>query len=76
MNITIEYGINNSLTKSFPEGSTYGTIINDSAVKAVLGYGSNVQTIVDGVAQPLTHQAANGDVILVQVQANTKAVLG
>jgi len=73
VNATIEYGDNNSLTKSFPDGTTFAQVLADAAVKAVLGFGDNVEGVVDGVVQPGANRIDDGDVILVQVKANTKA---
>jgi hypothetical protein len=72
VNITIEYGDNNSLTKGFPEGTTFGQVLGDPAVKAVLGYGDNIEPVVDGVVQPIGNPVSEGDAVLVQVKANTK----
>ena len=74
MRVTIHYGSGNTLDKEFPEGTTFGQIKADAALRSVLGYGQNVELRVGNVAQPDHGQLAPGDQIQVYDKGCTKAV--
>lgn len=73
MTVTIRFGASNELSKAVPAGTTVGTILRDANVKAVLGFGDNVQAVVDGVVQRDTAPLDDGDVVTVETRANSKA---
>lgn len=73
MDITINYGISNSLRKDFPEGSNVGKVIRDPNVKAALGHGDNVVAKIDGVTVDDSRRLVDGDEIELEVRANSKA---
>ncbi len=52
MQITVNYGVANSLTRDMPEGATLRDILTNQNIMAALGASSeNVVTKIDGVAQ-------------------------
>lgn len=69
--ITIRYA-GNSLDKDFASTPTFGDIIRDTNLKAVLGFG-NVEAHVDGQVQPDHGYATDGDVVTLVNKANGKA---
>lgn len=73
MQITINFGIGNAVTKSYPTGTTVGTVLGDQNLKAVLGYGDNVTAVVDGVRQPATAELSEGDEIQIETAVGYKA---
>ena len=73
MTVTIRFGASNELSKSVPEGTTVGSILCDNNVKAVLGFGDNVQAVLDGVVQRDSAPLADGDILVIETRANSKA---
>lgn len=51
MQVTIQYGTGNEVTKDFA-GGTIDDALTDQATQALLGYGDNVEGHVGGVPQP------------------------
>ncbi len=70
--ITVKFG-SEVYTRSYPEGTTVGQVLNDVDLKAVTGWGDNVRGIVSGVEQPVNAIAPDGGTIKVETRANTKA---
>lgn len=73
ISVTISYGGDNRLTRSFPAGTTVGQVITDPSVKASLGFGDNAQAVIDGVRQDSATTLRNGDEIVVESRACQKA---
>lgn len=73
MQVTINFGVGNSITKSYPVGTTVSQVLGDSNLKAVLGYGENVTAVIDGVRQPGTAELSDGDAIQVETSVGCKA---
>lgn len=73
INITIRFGASNELNRGFSEGTTVGTILADRNLKAVLGFGDNVQAVIDGQVQPTSAPIGDGDVVTIETRANSKA---
>lgn len=71
--ITIRYGATTEIKRSFPEGTTVGTIINDRNLQAYVGFGSNVQGVVNGEVQDIHASLEDGDILVVETKANAKA---
>lgn len=71
--VTIRYGSGNTLTKDFPEGTSVGCVLTNTAVKAALGYGNNVQGNVSGVPVPDSNTIYSGMTISVTDKACNKA---
>ena len=61
--ITVKYGTNNSLTRSFTTPITIGVILGDAAIQAALGFGSNVEGYLLGVPQPNSITLRDGDML-------------
>lgn len=70
--VTIKYGLQ-QVTRSVPEGTTFRQVMQDSTVRAVLGYGDNVRCLIDGDEQPEDGEVSDGDVINIETRANKKA---
>jgi len=71
LSVTVKYGLESSITVSVSEGTTIKEVLD--RVRDALRFGSNVKALVDGAAQPLENNVANGDVIQVETAANSKA---
>jgi hypothetical protein len=69
--VNVRFG--ETISKSFPEGTTIGAVLSDRELKAVLGWGDNVRALVHGVEQPVTALAPDGATIVVETRANSKA---
>lgn len=53
---------------------TVGTVLGNSTVRAVLGFGDNVKGLVGGVEQTTDTPLPDGAVLRVETKANQKAV--
>lgn len=71
--VTLNFGLSNSVTRSFPAGTTLGQVLSNSSLQAVLGFGGNVVGKIDGVIQDPGHRLVDGDEIDIETKANTKA---
>jgi molybdopterin converting factor small subunit len=71
LSVTVKYGLESSITVSVSEGTTIKEVLD--RVRDALRFGSNVKALVDGAAQPLENNVADGDVIQVETAANSKA---
>ena len=73
MQITVNYGVANSLTRDMPEGATLRDILTSQNIMAALGASSeNVVTKIDGVAQDAGQRLVHGDVVDLETRANSK----
>jgi hypothetical protein len=70
--IKVNYGIDNHAV-TVVEGSTFGRVIADPGLKAVLGYGDNVKVLVHGVEVSLDTRASGVSEITLETKANSKA---
>lgn len=73
LSVTIQYGTGNSITKSFPAGTTVEQVLTSPAVRGGLGYGANVEGHLDGIPMPGTASLRSGDVLSVHDKACNKA---
>lgn len=71
--IEVNFGLNNTMSKSFPEGTTVADLLSNTSLKAGLGFGDNVVAKVGGVTQSNGYELQHGDVVDLEVRANTKA---
>lgn len=71
--ITIRYGLTKSLTIEVAEGTTIGQIKSNHNYRAVLGLPENCTATVDGAALADHATVDDGDVILFEKQAASKA---
>lgn len=72
MQVTIKYGVE-SLTKTYPSTPTIGQITSDPSIRAALGFGDNVNALINGVAQPSTVGVPENSVVVIETAANRKA---
>lgn len=70
--VTVRYGLN-TLDKTFTIPVTIRQLRNDQSIRAVLGYGDNVNLLINGIAMPDDAIVANGAIVTVETAANTKA---
>ncbi len=70
INVQIRFG--ETISKSYPEGTTIGGILGDRELKAVLGWGDNVRALIQGAEQPVTAIVPDGVTIVVETRANSK----
>lgn len=73
MKATIKFASNELSRDNFPEGTTIGDILRDPNLRAVLGFGDNVEARIDGVTQDLSAPVRDGDVIFLATKAASKA---
>ena len=71
MRITISYS-GNTLTKEVPAGTTVSGLVNDTNLKAVLGFGS-VDAIAGGQTLSPDAELRDGDEITLTTKASQKA---
>jgi hypothetical protein len=70
--VTVRFGTD-SASRSFSDGITVGQVVNDPGIRAELGYGDSLRSLVNGVEQPNNAPAPNGGMIVVETRANSKA---
>ena len=70
--ITVKYGVD-SITKQVEDGFTFGDLKESDPIKAALGYGDNVKTLVDGIEQDADTVIPAGASVRLETAANTKA---
>lgn len=71
--VTVSFGLDNSVTTSrYPEGSTVGTLVRDSWTKQALGFGDNVEAVINGVAMPECTPLAAGMIVTLRTKAGSK----
>lgn len=73
LSITIRYGATNELSKSVRPGTTVQNILSDTTIQGALGFGSNVQALSDGQVLSSTATLSDGDVLVIETKANSKA---
>lgn len=70
--VSISYGPANTITKSFPRGTTVGNIRNDANLRATLGFGANSKVLINRYEQPDNAPVQHGDTLMIETVANTK----
>lgn len=70
--VTVKYGVE-SFTKNYESTPTFGQLASDASLKAVLGFGDNVRTLLDGVEQPANNLVPQGAIVRIETRANSKA---
>lgn len=71
--VTIRFGGGNVLTRSYPVGTRVSQIIGDPTVKAALGYGENVNVLIDRRHVDMNYPVGNSVELVVETRANSKA---
>ena len=73
MKYTVKYGID-EVTKNPTEGNpTIGQIRQDENLQAALGFGDNINLLINGVAQNDGVSVPDGAVVTIETAANQKA---
>lgn len=75
ISVTLKFGLTKQVTREVPEGTTLRTILADATNKAVLGYPENVSGVVDGVTMSLDDAPSDGDTVVLEKQAASKAAV-
>lgn len=70
INVNVRFG--ETIARTYPEGTTIGTVLQDRELKTVMGWGDNVKALVQGVEQPVTALAPDGATIVIETRANQK----
>lgn len=70
--VTVRFG-NDTATRSFSDGITIGQVVNDPGIRAELGYGDSIRSLVNGVEQSNNSPAPNGGTVVLETRANSKA---
>lgn len=70
--ITVKYGVD-QFTSEVDAGYTVGQLKEDDKFQTALGYGDNVNVLIEGVAQGGCVNIPNGAVVKIETAANTKA---
>jgi hypothetical protein len=73
VNVAINFGLSNSLSRTFPTGKSLGQVLGDPNIQAALGFGKNVVGKVDGVTQSASYILTDGDEVDIEIKANQKA---
>lgn len=71
--VTIKFGLTRQITVDVPEGTTIRELTANPNNKAVLGYPENVSAVVDGVTVSADDEVSDGDTIVLEKQAASKA---
>lgn len=72
-NVTINFGAA-SVTRQFSDGATVGDVVGNSAVRAALGYGDRIVTVIGGITVSNGNPVENNSTIVVRNAANEKAL--
>lgn len=71
--VTIKYGLTRQFTTEVDEGTTIRQIVQNPNIRAVLRYPENVSAVIDGQTVGLDEQVSDGDTIVLEQQAASKA---
>lgn len=72
MNYTVKYGVD-CVVKNPATNPTIGEIRSDENLQAALGFGDNINLLINGVAQTDNVNVPDGAVVTVETAANQKA---
>jgi hypothetical protein len=72
MLVTIKFGLN-SLQKAIDSGTTVSDFVGDPDTQAALGFGDNVDVLLDGTVVEGFTQLSDGDHLVIRTKANAKA---
>jgi len=70
--ITLNYGVNNSVSRGDLIGRTIGEVKTIPAIKAYLGLGDSLNQVVNGRTEGDTYHLADGDVVTFTTKAAEK----
>jgi hypothetical protein len=72
MKYTVKYGVD-SITKENQPSTTIGNIRENCDIAAALGFGDNINLLINGVAQEDGVLVPDGATVVVETAANQKA---
>ncbi len=72
-NVTIRYGLTNSVTRSFDEGVTVGDVLADRSIRMALSAPEAVVAVSNGETLSSTSLIEHYDSITLEQQASSKA---
>lgn len=73
VNVTVQFGGGNRVTRSYPVGTRLSAIVGDPHVKATLGYGDNIQVLIDRRHVGLDYTVGTDLIVSIETKANQKA---
>lgn len=68
----IGYGSGNEVKQSFPSGTSFGCVINNTHVRGILGYGKSVECFVGGIPQNESTCPQGGENEVIRVKIHDK----
>ena len=71
--VIVKFGTD-TIPRTVADDANIGSIVGDGNVKAQLGFGDNVRTLVCSVEQDSTTVVPNGSTIVVETRTNSKAM--
>ena len=71
--VTVKYGIGNEVIKEYEDGITIQDVLGDTDVRAQLGFGTNVNTLVNDEYADPSYELEDGDVLIIEQRASQKA---
>lgn len=73
INVTVKFGATGKVEKAYTDPITVGEIVNDSNLRAFLGYPESIAAVIDGETVSQDTYVNDGDEILLEKQAAAKA---
>lgn len=73
VSVTVRFGGGNVLTRQYPVGTRVSQIVNDPSVRAALGYGENVNVMIDRRHVDLNYSVGSSVELVIETRANSKA---
>lgn len=73
MRVVIKYGLSSITKGDVEEGTTVGQLIEDRNIRASLGYGESINTLINGDTVDLEQKVEDGETILVEKRSASKA---
>jgi hypothetical protein len=70
MSIMIRFGVSNQVTRDVAAFPTTNSILRDPSLRQGLGFGENVEAVVNGSAD--IHNLTDGDIVDIRSKSNTK----
>lgn len=73
ISVTIDYGAGNQAVRTYNTGATVATVLADSALRGLLGFGTNVDVYVANSKVSSNYFLNSGDRLSIVQRANEKA---
>lgn len=71
--VIVQFGTD-TIPRTVSDDANIGSIVGDGNVKAQLGFGDNIRTLVCSVEQDSTTCVPNGSTIVIETRTNSKAM--